>query len=39
MDGFSLPESFVEKMGELLGDELTSFLDSYNKPHKAGLRV
>ncbi len=39
MDGFSLPDSFVEKMGELLGDELDSFLDSYNEPHKSGLRV
>ena len=26
-------------MGELLGYELNSFLESYNEPHKAGLRV
>ncbi len=39
MDGFDLPQSFVDKMGKLLGDELSGFLDCYSQPHKAGLRV
>ncbi|MBR4724461.1 MAG: RsmB/NOP family class I SAM-dependent RNA methyltransferase [Lachnospiraceae bacterium] len=39
MDGFDLPQSFKDKMGKLLGDELSGFLDCYSKEHKAGLRV
>lgn len=34
-----IPESFILKMKELLGDELDSFLDCYNGRHNAGLRV
>ena len=34
-----IPESFIEKMKELLGEELDSFLDCYNEKHNAGLRV
>ncbi|MBO4414435.1 MAG: RsmB/NOP family class I SAM-dependent RNA methyltransferase [Lachnospiraceae bacterium] len=39
MEGFSLPENFVEKMREQLGEELDAFLECYEKPHKSGLRV
>ena len=34
-----IPESFKERMKELLGDELDSFLDCYNEKHHSGLRV
>ncbi len=34
-----IPENFKNKMKELLGDELDSFLDCYNESHKAGVRV
>ncbi len=34
-----IPESFKEKMKELLGDELDSFLDCYKDKHNAGIRV
>ncbi|MCR5322402.1 MAG: RsmB/NOP family class I SAM-dependent RNA methyltransferase [Lachnospiraceae bacterium] len=39
MEGFSLPESFIEKMREQLGEELDSFIACYEKPHRSGLRV
>ena len=34
-----LPAGFVEKMKDLLGDELPAFLDSYEEPRAYGLRV
>jgi len=34
-----LPEKFLEKMKELLGDEFNSFLNVYDEKHNAGLRV
>lgn len=34
-----IPESFIERMRELLGDELDSFLNCYNDKHNAGIRV
>ena len=39
MEDFSLPQDFVEKMREQLGDELESFLACYKDPHRSGLRV
>jgi NOL1/NOP2/sun family putative RNA methylase len=34
-----LPVEFVEKMKDLLGEELPAFLDSYEQPRAYGLRV
>lgn len=34
-----LPEEFVNKMQELMGDEFNSYLESYKKPRFYGLRV
>ncbi len=34
-----LPPAFVERMASLLGDEFTSFLQSYTQPPVVGLRV
>lgn len=34
-----LPETFKDKMRELLGDELDSFLACFDEKHNAGLRV
>lgn len=34
-----LPEEFVKKMQELMGDEFNSYLESYEKPRFYGLRV
>lgn len=34
-----LPDAFIEKMKELLGNEYGSFLESYNKERVQGLRI
>ena len=34
-----LPQGYVERMKELLGEEAKSYLDSFNEPSYAGLRV
>lgn len=34
-----LPEEFVKKMQELMGEEFNSYLESYSKPRFYGLRV
>jgi NOL1/NOP2/sun family putative RNA methylase len=35
----NLPEAFVERMKEMLGEEYRAFADSYNKTRLRGLRV
>ena len=34
-----LPQEFLTRMQEMLGDEFDAFLTSYNAPRTAGLRV
>ena len=34
-----LPQAFLSRMREMLGDEYVEFLESYQKPRTYGLRV
>ena len=34
-----LPQEFLTRMQEMLGDEFDAFLTSYDAPRTAGLRV
>ena len=34
-----LPEKFLERMREMLGEEYEEFLETYREPREFGLRV
>ena len=34
-----LPEAFLERMQEMLGEEYAAFLESYGREHVQGLRL
>ena len=34
-----LPSAFLARMKDMLGEEYSAFLDSYDSPRKFGLRV
>lgn len=39
MNRMELPERYIEKMRQLLGDEFSPYLDSFETPSVNGLRV
>ena len=39
MTGMGLPEAFVQKMQELLGEEAEKFFESYDEIRRYGLRI